>query len=84
MKQTNAVDSLSKLNDSSEADTVNKVLLQAKEILRLAKAAKDEADELKKESAGELELAKRERHDAALMKKNAAEILRIAKAKLGK
>lgn len=70
--------------DIREAETVGKALQQAKEILRLAKVAKAEADQIKKESTRELELAKRERHDASLMKKNAAEILRIAKVKLGK
>lgn len=62
--------------------SVSKALQQAKEILRQAKAAKVEADQIKDESSRELELARRERHDASLLKKNAAEILKIAKTKL--
>jgi len=70
--------------DKRETVTVAKALQQAKEILRLSKVAKDEADQLKEEAIRELDLAKRERHDASLMKKNAAEILKMAKTKLGK
>lgn len=58
-------------------------LQQAKEILRLARAMKVEAEQMKEEAYRELELARRERHDASLLKKNAAEILKIAKCKLG-
>ena len=57
-------------------------LKQAREILRLAKAVKTEAEEMKGEVQRELELARRERHDAELLKKNAGEILKMAKERL--
>ena len=57
-------------------------LQKAREILRLAKVVKAEAEEMRREAERELELARRERHDAELLKKNAAEILRIAKDRL--
>ena len=57
-------------------------LQQAREILRLARAMRAEAEQMKEEAYRELELARRERHDASLLKKNAAEILKIAKCKL--
>lgn len=69
-------------HDKCDSEYVSKTLQQAKEVLRLAKAAKVEADQIKKDSSRELELARRERHDASLLKKNAAEILKIAKTKL--
>ena len=64
------------------AESVSQTLQQAREILRQAKAAKDEALQMNEESSRELELARKERHDASLLKKNAAEILRMAKTKL--
>ena len=53
-----------------------------KEILRLAKMIKAEAEEMREEAELELALARRERHDSELLKKNATEILRMAKEKL--
>lgn len=67
---------------SLDSNSVPGTLLQAKEILRLARAMKAEAEQMKEEAYRELELARRERHDASLLKKNAAEILKIAKGKL--
>ena len=63
-------------------NTTAETLKQVREILRLARIAKMEAEDMKKEAARELELARRDRHDAGLLKKNAAEILKIAKEKL--
>lgn len=72
-----------KRRDSS-SESVPGTLQQAKEILRLARAMRVEAEQMKEEAYRELELARRERHDASLLKKNAAEILKIAKYKLVK
>lgn len=63
-------------------DSTSVTLQQAREILRLARIAKMEAEEMKREAERELQLAKRDRHDAGLLKKNATEILKIAKEKL--
>ena len=62
---------------------VPETLQQAKEILRLAKVVKAEAEQMREEARKELTLAKKDRRDAMLMKKNAAEILRMAKERLG-
>ena len=70
------------LDLSDTTYTLSGSLQQAKEILRLARAMKAEAEQMKEEAYRELELARRERHDASLLKKNAAEILKIAKRKL--
>ncbi len=71
-----------KSHSSEGGVSVPGTLQQAKEILRLARATKAEAEQIKEEAYRELELARRERHDASLLKKNAAEILKIAKCKL--
>ena len=63
-------------------DTVSANLHQAREILRLARVMKKEAEDMRREAQQELELARRERHDAEILKKNATEILRMAKEKL--
>lgn len=68
--------------DPSDTCSLSGSLQQAKEILRLARTMKAEAEQMKEEAYRELELARRERHDASLLKKNAAEILKIAKRKL--
>lgn len=57
-------------------------LQKVREILRLAKAIKAEAEQLREEAEMELGMARRERHDAEILKKNATEILRMAKEKL--
>ena len=62
--------------------TVPEALQKAREILRLARIVKAEADEARKEVERELELARRDRLDAEILKKNAAEILKMAKDRL--
>ena len=54
---------------------------QAKEMLRLAQVARQEAEQLKKEAAEDREIARRERMEAEQLKKNATEMLKIAKEK---
>ncbi len=66
----------------SPLDTIPATLQQAREILRLARVVKAEAEETKREAQRELELARREKQDAEILKKNAAEILRMAKERL--
>lgn len=63
--------------------SVSETLKQAKEVLRLAKVVKTEAEQMRDEARKELSIAKKDRHDAMLLKKNAAEILRMAKERLG-
>jgi len=63
-------------------DTTSLNLEQAKEVLRLARIARTEAEEMRRKARQELELAERERKDAELIKRNALEILRMAKEKL--
>ena len=54
---------------------------EAKEMLRLAMVARQEAEQLKKEAAEDREVARRERVEAEQLKKNATEILEMAKQK---
>lgn len=63
--------------------SISETLKQAKEVLRLAKVVKTEAEQMRDEARKELSIAKKDRHDAMLLKKNAAEILRMAKERLG-
>ena len=63
--------------------SVSEALKQAKEVLRLAKVVKAEAEEMREEARKELSLAKKDRKEALILKKNAAEILRMAKERLG-
>ena len=62
--------------------TVPETLRQAKEVLRLARVVKAEAEQMREEARKELSIAKKDRHEAMLLKKNAAEILRMAKERL--
>ena len=62
--------------------TVPETLRQAKEVLRLARVVKAEAEQMREEARKELSIAKKDRHDAMILKKNAAEILRMAKERL--
>ena len=55
---------------------------QAKELLRLAHVARQEAEQLKKEAAEDREAARRERIEAEQLKKNATEILKTAEEKV--
>ena len=68
--------------EESSLDTVPATLKQAREVLRLAKVVKAEAEQTKREAYRELDLARRERQDAEILKRNAAEILRMAKERL--
>ena len=68
--------------DISRCDSVPNALRQAMEILRLAKAVKAEAEEMKSEALRELELARSDKRDAEILKTNAAEILKMAKERL--
>lgn len=63
-------------------DTPSLNLEQAREVLRLARIARKEAEEMRRRARQELELAERERKDGELIKRNALEILRMAKEKL--
>ena len=62
--------------------TIPETLRQAKEVLRLARVVKAEAEQMREEARKELTIAKKDRHEATLLKKNAAEILRMAKERL--
>ena len=64
-------------------DTPPLCLEQAKEVLRLARVARKEAEDIRKKAREELERAEQERKDAEIIKRNALEILRMAKEKLG-
>lgn len=66
----------------SSLDSIPATLKQAREILRLARVVKADAEQMKQEARRELELARREKLDAELLKQNAAEILRMAKERL--
>ena len=63
-------------------DVIPSTLKQAREILRLARVVKAEAEQIKKEAQRELDLARAERRDAELLKRNASGILKMAKEKL--
>jgi len=63
-------------------DVIPATLKQAREILRLARVVKAEAEQIKQEAQRELDLARTERRDAELLKRNASEILKMAKEKL--
>lgn len=63
-------------------DVIPATLKQAREILRLARVVKAEAEQIKQEAQRELNLARTERRDAELLKRNASEILKMAKEKL--
>ena len=70
-------------NEMPQTVSVSETLKQAKEVLRLAKVVRAEAEQMRDEARRELSIAKKDRHDAMLLKKNAAEILRMAKERLG-
>ena len=55
---------------------------QAKELVRLAHVARQEAKQLKKEAAEDREAARRERIEAERLKRNASEILKTAEEKV--
>lgn len=69
--------------ETSQQSTIPETLKQAKEVLRLARVVKAEAEQMREEARKELSVARRDRHDAMVLKKNAAEILRMAKERLG-
>lgn len=68
--------------EEAQEMSVSEALKQAKEVLRLAKVVKAEAEEMREEARKELSLVKKDRRDAMILKKNAAEILRMAKERL--
>ena len=76
-------DSSDQASSSASRKTVPETLQQAREVLRLARVVKAEAEQMREEARKELGIAKKERQEATILKKNAVEILRMAKERLG-
>ena len=87
MQQPEALDGVAMDDDAFDAlcerlgSSIPAHLDEAKEMLRLAVVARQEAEQLKKEAAEDREAARRERMEAEQLKKNATEMLEMAKEK---